>query len=473
MLRLGFALFLFLLGTAFAQAQSLFDPYNPQGLTRTENRMLQTTLAFAGFYNGLLDGDWGRRSQTALADYTRNRTGSGYPRNSDAADAIIEILSEWSDSGWEQQHWDVLSLSFLVPDKTLAKTGTTKLFVNFNHDTSSLSYSLGVSTVQDMRGIHSYVESQDQYRPEAYTLRKTGSWITSAKLIDGRTLYARSEFFDGIWSNILLSARPQDSGKLMAVAASSTRGKSPAIYLPEGSFLSGLVNQRLEMLFASAPPAPQTAAPIAAPPPATQSAASSGTGFYVTAAGHVLTNAHVVEDCTRITFNDAPAQLIDSSEVFDLALLQTTAPSQDAVASFATSPARLNSDVTVVGFPLSALLGGVNVTRGAVSSLKGVAGDATRLQITAPVQAGNSGGPVLAANGLVVGVVVSKLDSDTVSESFGDVPQNVNFAIRGEVAKLYLAANSLQPRIAPDAPALPPEVLADQATRFTGFIQCY
>lgn len=458
--------FLLILALTFhavsATAQSLTAPFDPQGLSRTENRILQTALAFAGAYNGLLDGAWGGRSLSALSDYARDNSGTAFPRNLDAADAIIAIMADWYDSGWEQQYWEVLELSFLTPDKTMSAASSTALFVSFDHLSSSLAYSLGISNPDDMRSIHSYVATQRQFSAEAYSLRKPDSWVTSARLSDGRTLYARSERMGSSWSNILLSAAAQDKTTLMAVAASITRGNSPSIYLPEGSFLSDLVTLRLGEL----------ATPTAEPPD-TKAASSSGTGFYVSDAGHVLTNAHVVKGCARITFNGKAAELLDASEAFDLAILRTDPPETGMVAGFATTPARLNSDVTVVGYPLSSLLGGINVTRGAVSSLKGVGGDATRLQITAPVQAGNSGGPVLAANGAVVGVVVSKLDSNIVSASFGDVPQNVNFAIRGEVAKLYLAANSIQPVTATDAGDVPPEVLADTAVAYTGFIQCY
>ncbi|WP_272009566.1 trypsin-like peptidase domain-containing protein [Roseovarius sp. ZX-A-9] len=74
-----------------------------------------------------------------------------------------------------------------------------------------------------------------------------------------------------------------------------------------------------------------------------------------------------------------------------------------------TAPAQLNSDVLVAGYPLSSVLDGLNVTRGVVSSLKGIRGDAFNMQISAAVQAGNSGGPLIDSAGLVVGVVVAKL----------------------------------------------------------------
>ena len=97
----------------------------------------------------------------------------------------------------------------------------------------------------------------------------------------------------------------------------------------------------------------------------------------------------------------------------------------------------------MAGYPLHGLLGGLNVTRGAISGLSGLGGDETTLQISAPVQPGNSGGPAVDRSGNVVGVVVSKLDAVMMADAFGDIPQNINFAIRGDVAQSMLASNGI------------------------------
>jgi S1-C subfamily serine protease len=157
----------------------------------------------------------------------------------------------------------------------------------------------------------------------------------------------------------------------------------------------------------------------------------------------------------------------------DLALLRPESRfAPPAVAAFAAGPARLNADLTVAGYPLHGILGGLNVTRGALTSASGLGGDSTTMQISAPVQPGNSGGPVIDADGLVTGVVVSKLDAVKIAGAIGDLPQNVNFAIRGEVAKLFLSVHGVDFRVGIPRGRVEPSALAEDAARYTVLLEC-
>ncbi|MGA2964318.1 MAG: serine protease [Candidatus Korobacteraceae bacterium] len=126
----------------------------------------------------------------------------------------------------------------------------------------------------------------------------------------------------------------------------------------------------------------------------------------------------------------------------DLALLKLA----DSVASFASFRAGrgpgLGEPILAAGYPLRGLLAStINVTGGNISVLAGIADDTSKFQITAPVQPGNSGGPLLDQAGNVVGVVVEKLNALSVAKWTGDIPQNVNFAIKGTIVQGFLEAN--------------------------------
>lgn len=239
------------------------------------------------------------------------------------------------------------------------------------------------------------------------------------------------------------------------------------------------------------PPTPRVAAvPVPAPlpvPPKTEPAPSSpptvrverrmksaGSGFFVTQ-GFVVTNFHVVRGCNgyavrrdRDTFE---ARLGATSERSDLALL--VVPAAGVVPPSLRSSASLGEDVMVAGHPLSGLLGeDLVVASGQVNSLAGLGNDPTRMQISAPVQPGNSGGPVVDRFGSVVGVVVSKLDVLKVAPVIGDVSQNVNFAIKAEMLRLFLDTNRVGYVGAVQGRRLEGSELAERARGFTVQVLC-
>jgi S1-C subfamily serine protease len=120
----------------------------------------------------------------------------------------------------------------------------------------------------------------------------------------------------------------------------------------------------------------------------------------------------------------------------DLALLQIPAPSPDIAPSGMAGGCVKGDAIQAIGFPLRGLLASLaNLTVGTVSALAGVSDDSRYLQITAPVQPGNSGGPLLDMSGNVVGVVVGKLDAVKIARATGDIPQDVNFALHASVAR--------------------------------------
>jgi len=114
-----------------------------------------------------------------------------------------------------------------------------------------------------------------------------------------------------------------------------------------------------------------------------------------------------------------------------------------------------------------------NVTAGNITALAGIGDDKRLMQISAPVQPGSSGGPVLDRNGNVVGVIVSKLNALKFAASLKDIPQNVNFAIKGSVLASFLSSNGFagadkgethNPLSIPD--------IAERAAAFTVHVEC-
>lgn len=200
-----------------------------------------------------------------------------------------------------------------------------------------------------------------------------------------------------------------------------------------------------------------------------------GSGSGVAVAGRlVLTNHHVVADCDRITVGRqrrvARRTAVDAEA--DLAVLRVDSALEAAVTVSSRSRAALGETVVAAGFPLGDLLGSLNVTTGTVSSDSGIGGDDRVFQLTAPVQPGSSGGPVLDEFGHLVGIVVARLDDARTMRSTGMVAQNVNFAIRLATIKAFLDRHRVNYRTASGEARTETREVAEQARAYTRRVFC-
>jgi S1-C subfamily serine protease len=131
--------------------------------------------------------------------------------------------------------------------------------------------------------------------------------------------------------------------------------------------------------------------------------------------------------------------------------------------------------VVVYGFPLLGDLSSQgNLTYGIVSALSGLEDDLSRLQMTAQIQPGNSGGPVLNRFGEIVGVVVETANEEFFRQQRGTDTQNLNFAIRDSMAVSFLETNNVNYAVGGgQGSQMAIADIAEAAQEFTGLIMCY
>jgi S1-C subfamily serine protease len=206
----------------------------------------------------------------------------------------------------------------------------------------------------------------------------------------------------------------------------------------------------------------------------------SGSGIVVDGVGDILTASHVVSHCKSVTVKTATSKLFDAS-VFgvdpknDLAILKIAydAPlGEPARFRMQSQPARLGETIGVIGYPLAGILSSEpKATFGQVNSVAGINNDYTLLQISAPVQPGSSGGPVLDESGQVIGILVGTAPMAVLALT-GNVPQNVNFAVRGEVAQIFMAARGIKVLTGHRQQVQSTEAIAAQGLKSTVLVQC-
>jgi S1-C subfamily serine protease len=194
---------------------------------------------------------------------------------------------------------------------------------------------------------------------------------------------------------------------------------------------------------------------------------TSGTGFVITDEGHILTNAHVVDEAKRILVRSEKgrheAKVLAKDKEVDLALLQVDADLPPLAFTGAESE-RLGATVFTVGFPRPTIQGfSPKMTRGDVSGMKGMFDSDLHYQVSVPLQPGNSGGPLADVRGDVVGVVVMTLRDDTMMMATGSLAENVNYAIKRRHVMAFLdRAPGVKKKLAKSAdPAAAPPPFVD------------
>lgn len=206
---------------------------------------------------------------------------------------------------------------------------------------------------------------------------------------------------------------------------------------------------------------------------------SFGTGFFINMDSMAISNAHVVQNCNKLTAvlqngESVFASLIAKDKFNDLALLKIEVQNTHYAELRTQAIVRQGEEVVIYGFPLTgALAVKGNLSSGIVSALSGLDDNTSKLQISAPIQPGNSGGPVLDQTGKVIGMVEYKLNAVKTAAMTGDIPQNVNFAIKASVVKDFLQAKSVTvPTETAKHKTLSIEDIGDLAKAFTIMLEC-
>jgi S1-C subfamily serine protease len=152
--------------------------------------------------------------------------------------------------------------------------------------------------------------------------------------------------------------------------------------------------------------------------------AGNGSGIIISKSGYIITNHHVIDDADDIEvefilddevqkFN---AEIVQSDKVNDLAVIKIVDVNFDGVKelpyNFKTRSSDVGTKVYAFGYPMALSIMGkeIKVTDGIISSKTGYDGDITSYQISAPIQGGNSGGPLFDDKGNLIGINAAKLN---------------------------------------------------------------
>jgi len=173
----------------------------------------------------------------------------------------------------------------------------------------------------------------------------------------------------------------------------------------------------------------------------------SGSGFFVSDQGHIVSNEHVVGVCKKVSAfeegEEITLKILATDMVNDIGLVKGQFNNKKYL-NIKTDGAELGEDIIAFGYPLSQTLSdSVKLTKGIVSSLTGLGNNISQIQIDAAIQPGNSGGPVVNMNSQVVGIASAGLSKLYMAQKAAYIPENVNFAVASQTLTAFLKANKI------------------------------
>lgn len=423
-------------------------------VTRTEGQKtlaLQSDLAWIGFYHGALDGVAGPDLRSALNAYQTSLGKTDL--SADDRKRLRRLAQEATDAArMKRVELDWTGIAMTLPIgylETPELTGTDLLDVVYaGHSAVDLSVTMfrGTENISIDSLLETWAELARKSEEKTDILARERDGDSGILVL--RQEGVRNYFVFGVqrgdWRGVRVSVQDQDAasaGPLLAqVLSNIDLFKGPGVRKSE-------IRSRVQ----------SGDYPGAVEKPAWHhDMIGNGSGSIVSFRGDILTNYHVVSGCASLTVNGNPALLVGTDYRVDLALIRSGKFEGKTPVRLREGSAALGEGVYVMGYPVFDLSPAVNLTSGVVSSSVGMMGNRSHIQITAPVQPGNSGGPVFDKTGVQIATVVSKITSG--AQVRRNV-ENMAFVIRSSEAIDFLHRFGVVP-IVTDRPA--PQGAGDQ-----------
>ena len=196
--------------------------------------------------------------------------------------------------------------------------------------------------------------------------------------------------------------------------------------------------------------------------------AGSGSGFFISKNGYMITNYHVIDGCNfnkvHINGEQLDSNTVAVDKANDIALLKINNNSNDFF-TISNQDVSLLEDVIVAGYPLGKnISSSIKTHKGVVTSLSGAGDNFSNFQTDASINQGNSGGPIIDQNGNIVGVAVATWVEEGV--------QGVHFGIKSSTLKSFISSNNIS--LSPQKnKKLTNKELGELISKSTVYLECH
>ncbi len=425
-------------------------------LSKGARKELQIALKWAGFYDGAIDGAYGRGTRGAMSAWQsyNNFDETGVLTTLQRSELMRQYNAVFEGLGLELVQDSGAGISMILPTKLVKFDKYEPPFAHYTPIGDAQIRVLLISQQGDkdtLTGLYDIMQTLEIV-PTDGPRENNGKTFTlvgeNAKIIS----HTQASLEKGVIKGFTLVWPAGDEARMQRVLArmqasfERTNGVlDPAAGADE--------EQQIDLLAGLQIRQPKL----------------SRSGFYVDQTGTVLTSDEGIDTCARITIDeDYEADVVARDAGLGIALLrpkEELAP--DSIAAFQQSEPRLQSDIAVAAYSYGGILGAPTLTFGKLADLRGLNGEPGLKRLTLAALDGDVGGPVIDARGAVLGMLLPS------PQNGRQLPEGVSFAIGSEALMQALQQAGVTTRAASDAPHIPAETLTRQASDMTVLVSCW
>ncbi len=428
-------------------------------LTRDDRKALQTALGWYGFYTAAVDGSFGPGTRNSMAAWqgANGFEATGVLTTAQRAALIINYQTDQAEFGFETITEAEAGIEITLPMSLIQFDRYEPPFVHFTEkDGSGLQVYL-ISEPGDQSslfGLYDILQTLEVVPADGERLRGEDSFAINAQSATVQS-YAYAETSKGMVKGYMVVWKPADADRmtriLPALKASfrplGDKALDPGLVPMDEAARSGLLSGL------------EVKTPIL-----------SRSGFFIDAAGTVLTTIDAVGTCGRVTIDhDIDATVRFSDAATGLAVLTPAQPmAPNAFAQFQTGAMRLGSEISVAGYSYETKLPAPVLSFGVLEEDKGLNGEAGIARLAIALLPGDAGGPVVDQSGSVIGMALP-----AVGDGARLLPDGVGFAASGAAITAVLTQAGITTRASTQTAIATPDALNAAALGMTVLVSCW
>ena len=427
-------------------------------LSRPEKEQLQVALQWAGFYDGAIDGAYGRGTRNSMGSWqeANNYEVTGILTTRQRAALVGAYNAVLNGLDLQPVRDDATGIEMQIPTGVVGFSAYEPPFARFTAKTDLDATVLLISQQGDqtrLYGLYEILQTLEIMPPIGPRARAENSFEIEG--MNGRIhSYITASLTDGQIKGFALIWPAGDEERRTRLLAQMKASFTPIPGVLDPGIAAPGEDQAVDLISGLA-----VRKPIL-----------SRSGFYIDAGGTVLTTTEVLGDCTYLTIDDDHvAAIAFRDDALGIAVLRPETPlAPIGIAAFQTGVPRLQAQVAVSGYPYGGVLAMPALTFGTLADIRGLNGEdqVKRLDLTA--QPGDAGGPVFDNGGAVLGMLLPRAVQN------GQVlPPEVSFSVDAPAIIASLTAAGITTQTTDQVSFMPPETLTREAPKMTVLVSCW